>query len=247
MQWSDAGFILSARKHGESSAIVNILTRHHGRHAGLVRGGAGRRLRGILQPGNAVAAYWRARLAEHLGSFTVELAGAHAAPLLGDPDRLAALASACAVAESLLPEREVHAAVYEGFRVLLAALDSSPQWQAVYVRWELGLLAELGFGLDLTRCAVTGTAQDLVYVSPRSGRAVSAAAGEPYRDRLLALPAFLLSAGNGDHPGPEAVRDGLLLTGYFLASHASAAHHRGLPPARRRFADRFRGGTISSI
>ena len=159
MHWSDAGIVLSVRKHGETSAICTLLTRGHGRHAGLVRGGVGRRMRGTLQAGNEVAAEWRARLSEHLGTFAVEPTRIRAAAFLDDPDRLAGLAAACAVADAALPEREPHPAVYEAFGALLDAFESSELWPAVFVRWELGLLQELGFGLDITRCAVTGSAE----------------------------------------------------------------------------------------
>lgn len=234
MQWSDEAIVLATRKHGESSVIVSLLTREHGRHAGLVRGGQGRRHRGVLQPGNRVAATWRARLAEHLGSMTCELTHALAAPLFGDRMRLAALGAACAVAEDALPEREPHAAVYERLVLLLQTL-AAEGWQSAYVRWELALLADLGFGLDLSRCAATGTNDHLAYVSPRSGRAVSLAAAEPYRDRLMPLPAFLLDDhGTADRDDTAA---GLDLTGYFLERHVFAERDRPLPPARRRLRD----------
>ena len=187
MDWSDDGIVLAARRHGESSAVVQLLTRGQGRHAGLARGGAGSRGRGIYQPGNLVAARWRARLPEHLGSYTCELAHSYAAALLDDPLRLAALASACAVAEAALPERHPYPKLYGAFIALLDGLDGEPQWAAVYARWELGLLDELGFGLDLSRCASTGVTENLSYVSPKSGRAVSREAGAPYRDKLLPL------------------------------------------------------------
>ncbi len=246
MQWSESGIVLSARKHGESSAIVNLLTLSHGRHVGLVRGGTGKRLRGVLQPGNEVTATWRARLAEHLGNYTLELAAARAANLLDDGARLAALSSACAMAETVLPEREAHASVYAGFRVLLEALESESTWPAVYVHWELGLLTELGFGLDLRRCAVTGGTDDLVYVSPRTGRAVSRSAGAEYADRLLVLPPFLL--GNGGRgggwsgavgPSGRDIIEGLALTGHFLELHVLSPHGLRMPAARGRLLDRI--------
>jgi len=201
MHWRDDGIVLSARPHGESAAIVHLLTREHGRHAGLVRGGQGRRARGVYQPGNLVAARWSGRLAEHLGSYTCELAQSHAARVLDEPGRLAALSAATAVCEGALPEREPHGACFEGLRVLLDALTGD-HWAEVYVNWELALLADLGFGLDLARCAAGGDNDHLAYVSPKSGRAVSLAAGEPYRDKLLPLPAFLAGRGGG---GPGEV------------------------------------------
>ena len=242
MEWTDQGIVLAARKHGEGSAVVSLLTRRHGRHAGLVRGGAGRRARGVLQPGNRVEATWRARLAEHLGSLTCELLHPAAAALLGDGLRLGALSAACAIVESALPEREPHPAVFEGLGVLIAALEDGTEgaWATVYVKWELGLLRELGFGLDLERCAATGRNDRLAYVSPRSGRAVSLAAGEPYRNRLLPLPPFLLADGGiGDR---REIADGLRLTGYFLESHVFGHHGRRLPAARRRLAERLASG-----
>lgn len=242
MHWSDPGIVLSARKHGESSTIVNLLTPTYGRHVGLVRGGTGKRLRGVLQPGNEVTATWRARLAEHLGNFTLELATARAAHLLDDRTRLAALSSACAMAQAFLPEREAHSNVYAGFRVLLDALEAESTWEAVYVHWEMGLLAELGFGLDLSQCAVTGDRDDLVYVSPRTGRAVSRAAGAEYRDRLLALPTFLLGNGSGavevQPTGPDII-DGLTLMEHFLELHVLSPHGRRMPAARGRLLDRI--------
>lgn len=246
MEWSDEGVVLSARKHGETSAIVHLLTRAHGRHAGLVRGGAGRRARGVLQPGNEVAARWRARLAEHLGTYTVELERERASALMDDALRLAGLSAACAVAQVALPEREPHAPLYEGFRALLDALEHSPAWAAVYVRWEVELLKELGFGLDLSRCAVTGAREDLAYVSPRSGRAVSADAAEPYRGKLLKLPGFLL-ASQGGPGGAAEIADGLALTGHFLERHVLGPARARPPAARTRLVERIaRLATTSS-
>ncbi len=236
MEWSDEGIVLAARKHGEASAVVQLFTREHGRHAGLVRGGAGSRARGVYQPGNLVAARWRARLAEHLGAFTCELARSHAGAFLDDPLRLAALTSACSIAEATLPERQPYPELYDALLALIEALAAEPAWAAVYVRWELGLLRELGFGLDLGRCAATGTTEDLVYVSPKSGRAVSRAAGAPYHHRMLPLPGFLIGGGQADAGDVAA---GLRLTGAFLDRHLFAPHQRRLPAARERFVERF--------
>src|SRR5258708_702846 len=243
MDWTDRGIALAARPHGENALIVTLLTREHGRHAGLVRGGQGSK-RGLYEPGNVLAVGWRARLAEHLGSWSCEPLAWPAARLMADPLRLACLASACAVAEAALPEREPHAGAFDG---LLALIESfaGPAWDAAYVRWELGILAELGFGLDLGRCAATGSEENLAYVSPRTGRAVSLAAGEAFRDRLLILPGFLIGKGGG---GQEEVAQGLALTGHFLERHALAPHSRPLPPARTRFVDRFaQATTISGV
>jgi len=243
MEWVDDGILLSARKHGENAAIVSLLTAAHGRHLGLVKGGGGRRMRGLLQIGNEVHATWRARLTEHLGAYTLELATARAAELLDDAGRLAALASACALAETALPEREPHPEIHAAFRVLLDALSADAHWPEIYVRWELGLLEALGYALDLSRCAATGRAENLTHVSPRSGRAVSAEAALPYRDRLLRLPGFLGGEAGRDDQA-QALRDGLALTAHFLTRHIYEPHRQALPPARTRLVDML--GEIST-
>ena len=230
---------LTARRHGESALIVELLTAEHGRHAGLVRGGQGRKLRTVYEIGNRVAAQWRARLEEHLGALTGELLQAHAARFIADPARLACLAAATAMAESL-PEREPHPQAFAGLGALLESLDADRGWAVGYVEWELLLLTELGFGLDLSRCAATGETADLAYVSPKSGHAVSARAGEPYRDKLLRLPHFLLVRAEQNTPSPEDVLDGLKLTEYFLDRRVFEPHGRTMPPARARFVDLLR-------
>lgn len=236
MEWTDDGIVLSARRHGEGGAIVQLLTREHGRHAGMVRGGSGRRARGIYQPGNEVRATWRARLSEHLGNYTCEPTTSHAAAIMGHRGALAALSAACALIEAGLPERAPHPELYEATLGLIRGLDHGAEggWAEAYVRWELGFLAEMGFGLDLSRCAATGANDALVYVSPKSGRAVSASAGEPYRDKLLPLPAFLTRGGA---PDAAAATQALALTGYFLEHHIFGGPERTLPPARLRLAD----------
>ena len=233
MEWVDDGIVLSCRSHGETGQIVMAMTRHHGRHAGLVRGV---RRGHALQPGTTGQMRWRARLAEHLGSLTIDVLETPAASVLHDADRLAALASACALVESAVPERAPYPHVYDGFAALLGFLDQ-PIWDGVYVGWELQLLAALGFGLDLTRCAATGANDDLAYVSPRTGRAVTLSAGEPYRDKLLALPGFLI--GRGDATA-DAVADGLALTGHFLDRLLFGQGHRATPQARALLLDRCR-------
>jgi DNA repair protein RecO (recombination protein O) len=238
MDWSDEGFVLSARRHGENALIVSLLTLDHGRHAGLVRGGAGTRSRGIFQPGNLVRAQWRARLAEHLGTYRCELAEAIAASHLHDPLPLLALSAATTLVDVALPEREPVPYLFGTLQGLLKALGE-PGWQTHYVRWELDLLGELGFGLDLSQCAVTGAREDLAYVSPRSGRAVSVAAAAPYRDRLLPLPAFLLD-GAVAAQSLNDIADGLALTGYFLKRHVLGDRAASLPAARERLADEIR-------
>jgi DNA repair protein RecO (recombination protein O) len=237
MQWQDVGFVLGARRHGESALIVEFLTREHGRHAGLVRGGQSPKARGMLQPGNEVAATWRGRLDEHLGTIGCELVRAHAARFLDDPGRLAGLTSAVAVVCTALPEREPHGDVYLSLARLIEALDSGVNWPAQYVRWEQELLAALGFGLDLGRCMASGATADFAYVSPRTGRAVSRTVGLPYHDKLLRLPEFLWR----DAPADVAqLVLGMTLTGHFLAHHVFAPQGRNLPPARARLAERIR-------
>ena len=242
MEWHDDGIVLTARKHGESSAIVTLLTREHGRHAGLVRGGMGRRKRGLFQPGNRVRATWRARLAEHLGSYTCEMTAAVAAPFMDDRLRLAGLSAICAVAEAALPERERYEPVYEGMRILLDVLDQDI-WPTIYVKWEMGLLQELGFGLDLTCCAATGITENLTYVSPKSARAVSADAAEPFKHVLLRLPGFLIDIGQ-TASWPD-IADGLRLTGFFLDRQVFA-HTRECqaPLARGRLVDLIRNEAL---
>lgn len=244
MEWTDEGFVLSARRHGEGGAVVALLTRGHGRHAGFVRGGAGRRARGILQTGNLVSARWRARLDEHLGAYGCELLRAYAALLMTRRLPLLALASAAATLELLLPEREPHPGVFDGFRRLVEDLAGGDGRLDPLARWERDLLSDLGYGLDLSRCAVTGSAAGLAWVSPRTGRAVSRDAAGPWRERLLPLPPFL--GPRGGPAGAGDVLDGLRLTGHFLARCARDAAAGGLPDARSQLVDRLRrDATIS--
>lgn len=215
MEWRDEGVILSVRRHGETSAIAEILTAEHGRSLGLVRGGRSRIQRPVLQAGNAVQAVWRARLEDQLGTYTLEPLNLRAGAIMVEPFRLAGLATLAGLAQ-LLPEREPHRRMYDALRVVLDAIEQDDVWPALLVRWQLGLLDELGFGLDLSRCAATGATENLIYVSPKSGKAVSAAAGEPFRDRLFRLPGFLNGTSGTSQ---EDVIDGLKLTGYFLHRH----------------------------
>lgn len=240
MEWEDDAFVLSARVHGESGAIVDLLTSGHGRFAAHVAGGASRRIKPLLQPGTRVLARYRARVSEQLGSAHLEPAGEGPAALFDDPTALAGLAAAAAVAAGALPEREAHPGAFFGLEALILALEHPDVWPAVYVRFEAGLLQELGFGLDLSRCAATGSTDDLIYVSPRTGRAVSAKAGEPYKDRLLRLPPFLLGAQAGLSGGDVDL--GLTLTGHFLEQFVFAPLNRPLPPARVWMVDRLREG-----
>jgi len=236
MDWTDHGIVLSARRHGESSVILALLTEAHGRHAGLVRGGQSRRRRGVLEPGNLVEAVWRARLEEHLGSYTVELETGYAARVMDRADRLAALTSICATLDSCLAEREAHPQLFSETLRLIHDLEKD-DFSARYVTWELGLLADLGFGLDLSSCAATGAVDELVYVSPRSAQAVSRDAGAPYHDKLLRLPAFLIGTVGAV---PADILDGLRLTGYFLDRHVFQPQERRLPDARERFINLMR-------
>ncbi|MDD9907193.1 MAG: DNA repair protein RecO [Rhodospirillaceae bacterium] len=231
MEWTDHGIVLSARRHGESSVVLSVLTEAHGQHAGLVRGGQSRRRRGVMEPGNLVAVTWRARLEEHLGNYTVELETGYAARLLDYADRLAALTSLCATLDNCLAEREAHPQLFSDTLHLIHDLDKDA-FASRYVLWEFGLLGELGFGLDLSSCAATGVVDDLIYVSPRSAQAVSRDAGAPYRDKLLKLPAFLKEEAE---PGFGDILDGLRLTGYFLDRHVFQPQERRLPDARERF------------
>ena len=237
MEFEDDGFVLAARPYGEAGAIVEVLTAAHGRWAAHVAGGASRRLKPILQPGSRVRMSYRARVSDQLGAARLEGEGEGASALFDDPLALSALAAAAAVVAGALPEREPHGGAFFAFEALVGALVHPDIWPAVLVRFEMGLLQELGFGLDLSRCAVTGSLDDLVWVSPQTGRAVSAAAGEPYRARLLVLPPFLLSAQGSLSPGDIAA--GLALTGRFLQDFVFAALNRPLPPARARLIERL--------
>ncbi|WP_158915011.1 DNA repair protein RecO [Caulobacter sp. S45] len=230
MEWSDPAFVLSARTHGESGAVVELLTEEHGRYAAHVAGGASRRMRPFLQPGARVMATYRARTSENLGSASLEPFGEGPAALFDDPLALTGLSAAAAVTQGALPEREPHPGAYYALEALLQSLAHPGIWPAIYVRFEAGLLEELGFGLDLSRCAATGSTDDLTYVSPKTGRAVSRDAGAPYADRLLRLPPFMLGSQGGLVDGD--VRDGLALTGHFLETHVFAPLNRPMPAAR---------------
>lgn len=235
MNFTDHGIILDARAHGETHAVADIFTQTRGRWTGLVFGGQGRRMRPLLQPGNEVALEWKGRGEDTLGHFALEMAHARAAEAMGERLSLAALSAACATALAVLPEREAHQRAYAAMAVLLATLDDIEVWPALMARWELGLLAELGFGLTLDRCASTGSRDNLVYVSPRSACAVSAEAGEPFKTRMLPLPAFLRGAAS-DATLCEAI-DGLTTTGFFLETRILHLSNKPLPEARLRIID----------
>ncbi len=234
MKWESDGYILSVKSHGETSAIINVLTRDKGRHAGMVRGGRSRRMRPVLQPGNKVTLNWNARLSEHLGVFTAEAIDARAAIFMQERTSLAGLNAISALCMQALPEREPHADLYDIYEILLAQLHDIDIWPALYVRFEMALLQALGYGLDLSECAATGTTENLTHVSPRSGRAVCEGAAQPYLDKLLVLPPFLKgknTVGEGD------VAAGLALTGAFLTSRVFYTHNRDMPEARSRMVE----------
>jgi DNA repair protein RecO (recombination protein O) len=235
MEWTDDGIVLGTRRHGEANAILELMTQGHGRHLGLVRGGGGSCLRPALQPGNTLRVIWRARLDEHLGNYTVEPLRLHAASQLAAAHVVYGVTHLAALCR-LLPERDPHPEVFDRLTEMLDRLEDPAAAGTEMVRFELQMLAELGFGLDLEGCAVTGVTDDLEFVSPRSGRAVSRAAAEPWADRLLRLPAFL-----SDHSLPAAadIANGFELTGFFLA-------HRVLEPRGLAFAD-AREGFIAAV
>jgi DNA repair protein RecO (recombination protein O) len=232
MQWTDEGIVLGVKRHGEANGILELMTREHGRHLGLVRGGFGSRLKPVLQPGNSVSASWRARLDEHLGNYTVESLQQRASNFLTAPHAVYGVTHLAALMR-LLPERDPHASLYEALAVVLDHLDSADASAPMVVRFELQLLAELGFGLDLEQCASTGSEQELIYVSPKSGRAVSRTAGEPWQDKLLRLPAFLKTS-EAIAVGPD-VTDGFALTGFFLTRHVYEPRGLALPDARSHY------------
>ncbi len=233
MEWTDIGIVLGARRHGETNAVVELMTQEHGRHLGLVRGGFGSRQQPVLQAGNLVKAVWRARLDEHLGYYAIEGLDLRAATFLSAAHALYGLNHLTALCR-LLPERDPHQPMFDLLDVTIAELGEPALSAAMVARFELRLLAELGFGLDLSACAVTGSAVDLVYVSPKSGRAVSREAGAPWRDKLLGLPAFLHDDEIGV-PTAEALRAGFVLTGFFLARHVYEPRGEAMPEAREHF------------
>lgn len=232
MQWTDEGIVLGVKRHGEANAILELMTREHGRHLGLVRGGFGSRLKPILQPGNSVSAAWRARLDEHLGNYTVEGVRLRAASYFSVPHAIYGVTHLASLMR-LLPERDPHAGLYVALEEILDHLDDAAPAAPMVVRFELRLLSELGFGLDLERCVATGVAGDLVYVSPKSGRAVSRAAGEPWADKMLRLPAFLRQ--QNVVPTGQDLADGFALTGYFLTRHVLEARGLSLGDERAHF------------
>ena len=236
MEWEAPAIVLDARAHGENGALVTVLTEEHGAYRALARGGGSRGQASLWQRGNIVQARWIARLADQLGNISAELLHAGAAETMNEPLPLAILTSACAVAEGALPEREPHPKAFIGLVHILDTLSSVETAIPLLVSWEASLLAELGYGLDLSCCAVTGVETGLAYVSPRTGRAVERSAAGDWQSRLLPLPGFLIG---GNSMGPADWRDGLRLTGHFLARDAFGHHNRPLPPARIALDDRI--------
>lgn len=237
MEWRDQGILLSTRRHGETSAIIEVFTPTQGRHAGVVRGGTSRKIAPILQPGAQLDLTWRARLEDHIGAFTVEPVRSRAAIAMGGRLALAGLNAVTGLLSFCVPEREVHLPLYRRTEALLDLLGQEDVWPLAYLRWEVSLLEELGFGLDLARCAVTGSTDDLIYVSPKSGRAVSRAGAGDWADRLLPLPEVLRGIGEA---GDAEIAQGFKTTGHFLTHHLAAGlGSRPLPQARARYVEAF--------
>ena len=233
MHWQDDGIVLGLRRHGEASAILELMTRAHGRHLGLVRGGAGTKLRPVLQPGNSLRANWNARLDDHLGTYNVDGINLRAGSFITAPHALYAVTHLAALAR-LLPERDPHEAIYDSLETILDSLTDPALAGTHVVHFEMLMLAELGFGLDLSCCAASGTTDDLIYVSPKSGRAVSRQAGEPWRDRLLPLPTFLVEHRHAS-PSADELAHAFQLTGFFLARHAFELRAAQFSEARAHF------------
>ncbi|MCR8547863.1 DNA repair protein RecO [Salipiger sp. P9] len=237
MDWRDTGILLSARRHGETSAILEVFTAEHGRHLGVLRGGASRKVAPSLQPGAQLDLSWRARLEDHMGAWTVEPQRSRAAAAMGDRLSLSGLNAVVALLSFCLPERESHPRLYAQSERLLDLLGQRELWPLAYLRWEQALLEEMGFGLDLSACAVTGVNEPLDYVSPRSGRAVSAIGAGDWAARLLPLPPVLLGRGEA---GDAGILTALRTTGYFLEQRlAPELRDRPLPAARAQFVERF--------
>lgn len=235
MEWREEGVLLAVRRHGETAVIIDVFTESHGRHAGVVRGGTSRKIAPILQPGAQLDVTWRARLEDHLGAFTVEPVRSRAAQMMSGRDTLAALNAAAALLLFALPERETHGALYHRTLALFDMIGDGPVWPLAYLRWELALLDDLGFGLDLDRCAVTGATDGLAYVSPKTGRAVSEAGAGEWVAKLLPLSPALVGQGDGSR---EEVMAGLSVTGHFLKTHlAPSLGSRPIPEARARLLD----------
>ncbi|MFT6089824.1 DNA repair protein RecO [Sulfitobacter sp.] len=237
MEWRDQGILLSARRHGETSAIIEVFTPSRGRHAGIVRGGTSRKIAPILQPGAQLDVAWRARLEDHIGAFTVEPVRSRAVTAMQDRLSLAGLNTVTALLSFCLPEREPHAPLYQRTQSLLDLLDQGDLWPLAYLQWELSLLEELGYGLDLSACAVTGASEGLVFVSPKSGRAVTREGAGEWADKMLPLPPVLRGEGDATN---EEIALGFKTTGFFLEQRlARDLGGKPLPEARARFIDAF--------
>lgn len=231
MEWRDEALILSARPFGENSKIVEVLAKGEGRAAGMVRGARSKTMRALLQPGNRVQATWRGRQDDQLGTLALEMVEARAGRAMETAYGAFGLGAVASLL-AFLPERDPQPRLYAAADALIAAFVDAPAAGEVGVRFELILLEEFGFGLDLTECAATGARDDLAFVSPRTGRAVSRAAGTPWRDRLLPLPGFLAGTMEADADGVAA---GFRLTGYFIGTHIAGAVNRRIPEPRERF------------
>lgn len=243
MEWQDDGIVLGVRQHGEHAAIVQLLTAEHGRSAGYMRGATSKTTKPLLQVGNHVTTFWQGRLAEQLGFFNLEMLTPFAARLLASPERMTALQAMSQLVVAVLPERQPYAELYRETLSLLDALCRSMDWPQHYVRWELTLLRELGFGLRLENCAVNGgDSHSLTHVSPKSGHAVGSDAATPYRDRLLPLPHFL---GGRDELGEQEIRAGLALTGYFIFQNLFVPEQKPLPEPRRRLQNLFSASNVA--
>lgn len=237
IEWRDEGVLLSVRKHGETSVIAQLFTREHGRHAGVIRGGAGRKMGPVLQAGTQLDATWKARLDEQLGTFSVEPVRSRAALVMNDPLALSGLTSVVGLLAHCLPEREAQAELYDTSTTLLDLICTTEAWPLAYLRWEVALLSSLGFGLDLKFCAVSGTMENLEYVSPKTGRAVAAQHAGQWKTRLLPLPACMVGAGDASN---SEIAEGLRTTGHFLEKWvAPSLGDRPLPVARQRFVERL--------
>ena len=241
MEWADEGIILASRPHGENHSIVDVLSPSAGRVAALVHGGQGRHRQPVIQPGNGVQAVWKGRSEDSLGHFALELTEPRAAALMYDPMALTALASAASLICLCLPEKQAMEPLYNATKVLFDLLEEKEIWPVVMAKWELGLLSALGFGLTLDRCAATGeTLEDgaeLVFVSPKSGSAVSYKAGLPYRDKMLPLPPFLIDRGE---PTRGDVAAAFELSGYFIEERILSPAGREMPDARLRLLARLK-------
>jgi len=236
--WSDQAIVLHARLHGEGGAIVSVLSENNGRCAGYVHGVQSSKNRASCEVGAHVSLVWSAKNQEQLGSFKIELEHSVAPDILFDKERIVALQSACALCHEALPEREGHAGLYHGLRALFDLLQSD-SWAPAYIMWEMQFLRELGFSLDLSRCAGGGDASQLAYISPKTGRAVSLEKAQPYKDRLLPLPEFLKPTPDGEVGSKQDIALGLTMTGYFLEHWAFVHHTRGVPDIRERLRSLF--------